>query len=81
MQKFVQGLRQCIDCHGGHLELSKAVMADCNIILVTPQKFPFVLMSLTVVYESHNHTPHFTKLECDNSRTYQQTHYITSSLR
>jgi len=21
IQKFRQGLRQCIDCHGGHLEL------------------------------------------------------------
>jgi hypothetical protein len=51
MQKFRQGLRQCIDCHGGHLELSKTVMADCNITLVTPQKFPFAFISLTAVYK------------------------------
>ena len=40
----------------------KTVMADCSITLVTPQKFSFVFMSLAVVYESHIHTPHFTKL-------------------
>jgi hypothetical protein len=58
MQKFGQGLQQCIDCHGGHLELSKTVMADCNIILVTPQNFSIRShVSHSSLRKSHPHAP------------------------